>query len=109
MLKRKDYQINITLFDDVEKTFQHVVFGQYIRVTMKKITNDVTWPRLTLSDKKMRNIRYDYEKDIKPEPKPKPFLTIDVEASDDENQLRYEIGSDEDYDESDIQSNSSED
>lgn len=76
---------------------------------MKKITKDVQWPRLLETDKKYRNITYDIEKDIKAPPKPKPFLTIDVEESDDENELLYEIGSDEDYNESDISSNFEED
>lgn len=91
----------------MEKTFQHTPFGQYVRVTLKKI-KETQWPRLTLDEKRLRNIRCDIEKCIQPEQKPKPFLTIDVEASDDEKDIRYEIDSEIDYSESDVQSSSDE-
>lgn len=66
------------------------------------------WPRLTLTTERMRNVRYDVEKSTPAKSKPKPFLTIDVDVSDNEEELLYEIGSDEDYSESDIESDSDE-
>lgn len=107
MYNQKEYQVNITLYEKVEKSFQHSTFGQYIRITMKKIKEEM-WPRLTVEKRKLRNIRYDIEKHIVPEPESKPFLTLDVEASDDENDLRYEIDSEIDYSESDVESSSDE-
>lgn len=87
----------------VNSTFQHSGGGPVIRVTLTKI-KAIEWDRLTFSDQKMRNIKYDMSKAVFPEEKKRRFLEIEKDEQEeaDNNDIIVEIGSDEDYSESDI-------
>ncbi|GJQ87963.1 hypothetical protein Trydic_g12893 [Trypoxylus dichotomus] len=99
----KEYKLNFQLFEFVNPTFQHTGGGPVVRVSLTKAT-PVEWDRLTFSNKKMRNIKYNVLKCVFPEEK-RLFLDIerDEEEEADNTDIVVDIGSDDDYSESDIE------
>lgn len=78
-----------------------------VRVTLNK-TKESNWARLVAQKEKLRNIKYNAEKCLEPEEKRKTFLKLDIDdSSEEEDNVQIEVGSDIDYDESDVESNSS--
>ncbi|KAK9680726.1 DEAD/DEAH box helicase [Popillia japonica] len=99
-----EYKLNFQLFGNVNSTFQHIGGGPVVRITLTKLKPG-NWERLTFSDQKMRNIRYDMSKYVFPEEKKRLFLEIEKDEDEeaDNNEIIVEIGSDIDYSESDIE------
>lgn len=58
-----------------------------------------------MQKEKMRHIKYNSNKCLESEEKKKLFLKLDIEESSDECDIHFEIGSDVDYNESDVDSN----
>lgn len=101
-----DYHLDLPLFSKVQSTFQHSSCGSYIKVTLTKCKEE-EWPRLILITERMRNIKYDFSQCTVPEEQ-KKLISIDVKDDDDENgegdeRCLIDIGSEEEYDESDIE------
>ncbi|KAF2888442.1 hypothetical protein ILUMI_17731, partial [Ignelater luminosus] len=100
-----DYRLDLALFNKVQNTFQHTSCGSCIKVTLTKCNED-EWPRLIQTTQKMRNIKYDLSQCTIPEEQ-KKLISVDVK-DDDENAAESEsclidLGSEEEYDESDIE------
>ncbi|KAF5288060.1 hypothetical protein FQR65_LT12110 [Abscondita terminalis] len=101
----KLYKLNLNFFDNVEKNFQFTLGGPHIKVSLKKKAV-AEWPRLCISTQKMRFIKYDFTRCGNEEEKKKLFLDLGLEDDDEiiAGGVVHEIGSDDNYSESDYDS-----
>lgn len=92
----KPYQLDLQLYNKVEKTFQHSAGGPHIKITLSKCKKE-EWPRLVVQ-RGMKHITYDISRCIAmSEEKKKPFLTIEKEQDEfilDVDEHEIQIGSD---------------